>query len=46
MTIVDIYKIPALASLAVVTALLGLSIVASLLVPRKPAAPHDLDVAA
>jgi tellurite resistance protein TerC len=46
MTIVDIYKIPALASLAVVTALLGLSIVASLLVPRKPAAPHDLDIAA
>ena len=46
MTIVDIYKIPALVSLGVVIALLGASIAASLIASRREAAGHDLDLAA
>ena len=46
MTIVDIYKIPALASLAVVMVLLGASVVASLLVAKRSTGARDLDIAA
>jgi tellurite resistance protein TerC len=46
MMIVDLYKIPALASLAVITALLATSIVASLLAARRTPPADDLDVAA
>jgi tellurite resistance protein TerC len=46
MMIVDIYKIPALASLAVVSAMLAVSVAASLLAARRTAPPNDLDIAA
>jgi tellurite resistance protein TerC len=46
MTIVDIYKIPALVSLAVVALLLGVSIVASLVAAKRSEPEDDVDLAA
>jgi tellurite resistance protein TerC len=41
MLLVDLYKVPIAASLGVIAALLGLSVVASLLAPPRPARPLE-----
>lgn len=46
MTLVDVYKIPALVSPGVVAALLALSIVASIVASKESVAPEDMDLAA
>jgi tellurite resistance protein TerC len=41
MLLVDLYKVPIAASLGVIAALLGLSVLASLLAPPQPARPLE-----